>query len=125
MIRRPPRSTLFPYTTLFRSEVLFEWHSLDHVDLDESYEPSTHGFYHKFEYFHINSIEVDHDGDLLISAKKTSAIYKLDRNTGYIKWRLGGKKSDFEMGPGTRTRHQHDARRQQDGTLTILDNHGV
>src|SRR3712207_8753985 len=24
MIRRPPRSTLFPYTTLFRSEVAFE-----------------------------------------------------------------------------------------------------
>src|SRR2546427_338270 len=24
MIRRPPRSTLFPYTTLFRSEVLVE-----------------------------------------------------------------------------------------------------
>src|SRR3712207_8279316 len=24
MIRRPPRSTLFPYTTLFRSPVLFE-----------------------------------------------------------------------------------------------------
>src|SRR5690348_17807863 len=23
MIRRPPRSTLFPYTTLFRSEVIF------------------------------------------------------------------------------------------------------
>src|SRR2546422_8087485 len=28
MIRRPPRSTLFPYTTLFRS------HALDHVDED-------------------------------------------------------------------------------------------
>src|SRR3712207_7290145 len=25
MIRRPPRSTLFPYTTLFRSEIV--WHS--------------------------------------------------------------------------------------------------
>src|SRR3712207_7447533 len=25
MIRRPPRSTLFPYTTLFRSGVIFEW----------------------------------------------------------------------------------------------------
>src|SRR3712207_8164360 len=24
MIRRPPRSTLFPYTTLFRSEVAYE-----------------------------------------------------------------------------------------------------
>src|SRR2546422_8619794 len=28
MIRRPPRSTLFPYTTLFRSkeEAFFDWH---------------------------------------------------------------------------------------------------
>src|SRR3712207_9055094 len=25
MIRRPPRSTLFPYTTLFRSTDVFEW----------------------------------------------------------------------------------------------------
>src|SRR2546423_6561352 len=27
MIRRPPRSTLFPYTTLFRSAVFFALHS--------------------------------------------------------------------------------------------------
>src|SRR2546429_5600160 len=27
MIRRPPRSTLFPYTTLFRSNVSFVWSS--------------------------------------------------------------------------------------------------
>src|SRR2546430_3390453 len=25
MIRRPPRSTLFPYTTLFRSSMLLQW----------------------------------------------------------------------------------------------------
>src|SRR3712207_7463371 len=25
MIRRPPRSTLFPYTTLFRSRMLVDW----------------------------------------------------------------------------------------------------
>src|SRR2546430_13387519 len=30
MIRRPPRSTLFPYTTLFRSEVLLP-QGIDHV----------------------------------------------------------------------------------------------
>src|SRR2546430_3340079 len=27
MIRRPPRSTLFPYTTLFRSHTLDTWHA--------------------------------------------------------------------------------------------------
>src|SRR2546430_7794579 len=26
MIRRPPRSTLFPYTTLFRSGCMIPWH---------------------------------------------------------------------------------------------------
>src|SRR3712207_8536538 len=31
MIRRPPRSTLFPYTTLFRSLVLLTFHQLDAV----------------------------------------------------------------------------------------------
>src|SRR2546422_6071222 len=32
MIRRPPRSTLFPYTTLFRSLPVF-LHGLDHLGL--------------------------------------------------------------------------------------------
>src|SRR3712207_8922340 len=97
MIRRPPRSTLFPYTTLFRSEVLFEWHSLDHVDLDESYEPSTHGFYHKFEYFHINSIEVDHDGDLLISAdRKSTRLNSSHANISYAVFCLKKKNNEIK-----------------------------
>jgi hypothetical protein len=36
-------------------------------------------------------------------------------------WRLGGKRSDFAMGPGTAFALQHDARRQADGTITIFD----
>src|SRR5258705_965259 len=31
MIRRPPRSTLFPYTTLFRSQQIIAWTSLELV----------------------------------------------------------------------------------------------
>src|SRR5215204_6821857 len=31
MIRRPPRSTLFPYTTLFRSTRRFGFHGLSHA----------------------------------------------------------------------------------------------
>jgi hypothetical protein len=57
-----------------------------------------------------------------MSAKGTSAVYKVDRESGEILWRLGGKESDFEMGPGTRIAYQHDARRQRDGTITIFDN---
>jgi Arylsulfotransferase (ASST) len=101
-------------------EVLFEWHSLDEIEPAESYyQPGDRGYY---DYFHLNSIDVDRDDNLLISARNTSAVYKIDRQSGEIIWRLGGKKSDFEMGPGTRTAFQHDARRQDDGTITIFDN---
>src|SRR3712207_8852561 len=34
MIRRPPRSTLFPYTTLFRSQILHHLIRLQHVAAD-------------------------------------------------------------------------------------------
>ena len=55
-----------------------------------------------WDYFHINSIEPDSDGNLLISARSTWAGYLLERDTGKVLWRLGGNKSSFEMGPGTR-----------------------
>jgi hypothetical protein len=103
-------------------EVLFEWHSLDHVGLDESYATVSQDGRPGFDYFHINSIEVDHDDNLLVSARQTFAIYKIDRKSGEIIWRLGGKKSDFEMGPGSRFSFQHDARRLPDGTISIFDN---
>ena len=89
--------------------VLFEWHSLDHVSLDESHAGvSTHAAY---DYFHVNSVEFDHDGNLIVSARNTWGIYKIDRGSGEVMWRLGGKKSDFTMGPDTVFAWQHDARR--------------
>ena len=102
--------------------VIFEWHSLDHVGIEESYiEPSEHPD-HLYDYFHINSIDVEPDGNLLICARNTWTVYKVERESGEILWRLDGKKSDFEMGTGTQSAFQHDARRQRDGTITIFDN---
>jgi hypothetical protein len=106
-------------------EVLFEWHSLDHIELEESlYEPPS-DLEAAFDYFHINSIDPIPGGYLLISARRTCAMYKVDRKTGEIVWSLGGKKSDFKMGAGVRTTLQHDARRNPDGTITIFDNGNV
>jgi Arylsulfotransferase (ASST) len=75
-----------------------------------------------YDYFHINSIDVEPDGNLLLCARNTWSVYKVERNSSEVLWQLGGKKSDFEMGPGTQSTYQHDARRQRDGTITILDN---
>ncbi len=100
-------------------KLLFEWHSADHIGLDETYAIPSND--QSFDYFHLNSIDVEPDGNLLISARHTCALYKIDRTTGEVIWRLGGKKSDFVMGPGTEFLWQHDARRHADGTITVFD----
>jgi hypothetical protein len=106
-------------------EVLFEWRSLDHVDVGESYSAPVPGAEEAYDYFHINSIEEDGGDHLLVSARRTSTVYKIDRRTGEVVWRLGGKRSDFEMGEGTGFAFQHDARRHPDGTITLFDNRGA
>ena len=103
-------------------EVLFEWQSIDHVGLDESYATPVQDGRTGLDYFHINSIDVDHDDDLLLSARETSTVYKVDRKTGEVIWRLGGKMSDFEMEEGARFAFQHDARRLPNGNISIFDN---
>jgi Arylsulfotransferase (ASST) len=106
-------------------EVIFEWHSLEHVALQESYWKPKEDQEEPFDYFHINSIDIHDDGLLLISARRTSTVYKVDRKTGEVLWRLGGKRSDFKMGNGTKTDYQHDARYHSGGILTIFDNGSV
>jgi hypothetical protein len=102
--------------------VRFEWHSIAHVTLDESYAKPPAKRSTPFDYFHINSIDIDTDGNLLVSARNTHTVYKLDRRSGRVIWRLGGKRSDFSFGPGARFAWQHDARRLPDGTLSLFDN---
>jgi hypothetical protein len=102
-------------------KVLFEWRSDDHVPLTETNMPQVTAA-GNVDYFHLNSVGVDLDGGLLISARHTNAVYKVDRKTGQVKWRLGGKQSDFTFGPGAGFSYQHDVRRHADGTVTIFDN---
>jgi Arylsulfotransferase (ASST) len=102
--------------------VLFEWHALGSVGLGESLRPAPKERGKIHDPWHLNSIELDRDGDFIVSARHTNAIYKIDRETGDLAWRLGGKRSSFAMGPGTRFKLQHDARVHPDGTLTLFDN---
>lgn len=102
--------------------VLFEWHSLDHIAIDETYSTVPTETGRQFDYLHMNSIGVDPEGDLVISARHTHAAYSIDRRTGDILWRLNGKQSDFEMGEGAPFAYTHDARLYADGRFTLFDN---
>jgi hypothetical protein len=100
--------------------VRWEWHSLDHVAAAESEVEAPTGPT-PWDYFHLNSIDPEPDGDVLISARSTWAGYQLEGGSGKILWRLGGNKSSFKMGPGTKTAWQHDARMLANGEVTLFD----
>jgi Arylsulfotransferase (ASST) len=103
--------------------VLFEWHSLDHIGLDESHAPLPTSSTAAWDYFHLNAVSVDEDGNLLIDARNTWAAYRLDRHSGRVIWRLGGKKTDFALGPDVAFAWQHNPTAVDDhGLIRIFDN---
>jgi len=102
--------------------VLLDWHSLDHVPLSDSYEPVPKRPDRPYDYFHVNSVSLAADGNLVISGRHTWTVYEVDRYTGRINWRLGGKQSDFRLGPGVRFAWQHDPVSTGLDTLRIFDN---
>jgi len=104
-------------------KVLFDWNSLDHVPLTESYQKLMGGTSSTpYDYFHINSVALAPDGDVIISSRNTWTVYKVSRSSGKIAWRLGGKKTDFTAGPGAHFAWQHDARMPAADVLTVFDN---
>ena len=100
--------------------VRWEWHSLDHVGASESETPAPTSAA-PWDWFHINSIDPQPDGNIFISARSTWAGYQLEGGSGNILWRLGGLKSSFKMGPGTETAWQHDGRILSSGEVTFFD----
>ncbi|NED99726.1 arylsulfotransferase family protein [Phytoactinopolyspora halotolerans] len=112
-------------------EVLLEWDASEHVEMSDTYddlggddEDADEGEDEDepFDWFHVNSVVEDDDGGLLISARNTHAVYYIDRETGEIRWVLGGRSSDFTMTDETTFAWQHDARWTEDGLLSLFDN---
>jgi hypothetical protein len=103
--------------------VMFEWHALGHIPLSASYSkpwpgPGLAGW----DWFHINSIDLQSSQNLLISSRNTWAVYDIGHTYGEVLWTLGGRHSTFTLGPNVRFAWQHDATRLADGSIEIFDN---
>jgi hypothetical protein len=112
------RESIIQEVDIASGRLLFEWRSLQHIPVSASREPMGE----PYDYLHVNSIQQLPDGNLLVSARHTWALYKLERRTGKVIWTLGGKQSQFHMGSGTEFAWQHDARQVSDRVLTLFDN---
>lgn len=109
--------SLFQEIEVNTNKVLFQWSSLSHIGPEESHVfPNTNdisgtGTYPEspWDYFHINSVDKNQNGDYLVSARHTSTVYKISGSDGQVLWRLNGEISSF-TNRNFSFSNQHDAR---------------
>ncbi|RAH44829.1 MFS general substrate transporter [Aspergillus brunneoviolaceus CBS 621.78] len=120
--------SVFQEVDVETNEVLFEWKSLDHVDPSAAYTWPSHtdtsgtGLDPRspWDYFHINSIDKNSEGDYLISSRHTCAIYKISGQDGSVIWQLHGANPSFKN-INFSFSQQHDARfLSENATHTLL-----
>ncbi len=111
-------------------KVLFQWDSAGHVPYRDSHQPLPPSAGVPWDWFHINAVHLDTDGNLLVSSRFTGTIYKVNRRTGAIIWELGGKQSSFRLraAPGQVLNNageifafQHDPEAIGHGEYTVFD----
>jgi hypothetical protein len=112
-------------------KVLFQWNSEDHVPFSASEQPLPSSPDQPWDWFHVNAVHLDTDGNLLIDARDTWTTYKVNRHTGKILWRLGGKDTSFALrtasgqvpdDAGELFAWQHDPEALGHGIYTFFDN---
>ncbi len=99
--------------------VVWEWHAYGHIPLADSYATPQNSS--DFDAFHVNSIEVEPNNRLLISARDAAAVYLVNHTTGQIDWTLGGHASSFKMGRGASFWLQHDAHMIAPNRISLFD----
>lgn len=112
-------------------KVLFQWDSAGNVPYSESEQPLPASASTPWDWFHVNAVKLDTNGNLLIDARDTWTTYDVSRQTGKIVWRLGGKDSSFteKAAPGQVLDSagkifawQHDPQPLGNGVYTFFDN---
>jgi len=98
-----------------RNCIVWMWRLLDHIVPEKPREPL-------WDWSHCNTIEEDPTGRYLyLSARNLNSIFKIDRETGEIIWRLG-EDGDFKISGEDMFYHQHSPELQPNGNLLIFDN---
>jgi outer membrane protein assembly factor BamB len=110
-------------------KLLFQWDSAGHVPYGDSHAPMPQPG-QLWDWFHINAVHLDTDGNLLISSRFTWTIYKVNLRTGAMMWQLGGKHSTFAIkaAPGQKLdsageifAFQHDPEALGGNVYTVFD----
>ena len=103
-------------------KLLRAWSADEHIPMSEGVPPANPNAPVAYDPWHINSIDVDAQGNWLLSMRNTWAIYKVDSKSGQVIWTLGGRGSSFAVPDNIAFAFQHDARWRPNGEISLFDN---
>jgi hypothetical protein len=104
-------------------ELLFHWTPFDHFDITDVEPAFRTGL--NVNWTHANALDLDRDGNLLVSFRNLNEITKIDSHSGEVLWRLGGRRNGFTLGDGSELfAGQHSVRSLPSGEFLLLDNVG-
>jgi len=106
--------------------LLFSWNAFDHftlADVDPAVIPLISLSPSRLDWTHANAVDVDQDGNYLVSFRHLSEVTKIDSRNGAVLWRLGGVRNDFMFDSDSNEfSFQHGVRRLPTGSLIMFDN---
>ncbi|MDP1676779.1 MAG: aryl-sulfate sulfotransferase [Bacteroidota bacterium] len=102
--------------------VVFEWKCWDNLNIIDAVHENLTA--QTIDYIHMNAIAVDNDSNIVVSCRHLSEITKINRKTGKVMWRFGGKNNQFTYvnDPLNGPSYQHDIRVLSNGNYTMMDN---
>ena len=105
--------------------LLFHWSPFDHFAITDGDPADRTGV--NVNWTHGNSLDLDTDGNLVVSFRNLGEITKIDTKSGAVIWRLGGRANQFtflDVGVPAFS-GQHSVRVPAPGAIMILDNMGT
>ena len=101
--------------------VTFDWDYMDAFPLTDSWARLDRPV---VDWVHANSIDIDDDGNYIVSSRAFSEVTKISATEGTVLWRLGGKNNQFtfvgdDLGDFSA---QHAATYLGDGHILLFDN---
>ncbi len=104
--------------------LIYQWGAWDHFDIRDLHsteDPLTGG---TIRFPHMNAIDIDDDGNVLLSSRHLSEVTKINRQTREIIWRLGGAHNQFTFIGDSFDGFsmQHDIRALGNNHYTVFDN---
>jgi hypothetical protein len=121
---------VFQEVNITTGDLLFEWRASNYFTVDDKLTNLVENSVGAMpdwalDFFHINSVDKDKDGNYLVSSAKLKRVLCVSSKDGAVLWQLGGDENSFRGmsgGAATKIAKTSDAKWHDDSTIMLFDN---